>query len=144
MRPLRLSITAFGPFPGTEEIDFTQFSNQNIFLITGPTGGGKTSVFDAVCFALYGEASGGRRETEGFKSDFAPDTATCSVTLRFSIRGREFTVTRTPRQWRQNRKGENVLIPKSGAHPAGGGAGHRCHRGKRAYPSYHGAGRRAV
>lgn len=111
MRPLRLSITAFGPFPGTEEIDFTQFSNQNIFLITGPTGGGKTSVFDAVCFALYGEASGGRRETEGFKSDFAPDTATCSVTLRFSIRGREFTVTRTPRQWRQNRKGENVLIP---------------------------------
>jgi exonuclease SbcC len=111
MRPLRLTLTAFGPFPGTEEIDFTLFSGQNIFLITGPTGGGKTSVFDAICFALYGKASGGRRGTENFKSDFAPDTATCSVVFSFSIRGREFTVSRSPAQWRRNRRDEMVSVP---------------------------------
>ena len=61
MRPLRLIINAFGPYAGKEELDFTKIKGSNIFVISGPTGAGKTTIFDAISFALFGEASGGSR-----------------------------------------------------------------------------------
>ena len=75
MRPIELSMTAFGPFAGTETVDFSAFGQGCLFLVTGDTGAGKTSVFDAISFALYGEASGRTRESKGFHSDFAPRNA---------------------------------------------------------------------
>ncbi|MFC7728977.1 AAA family ATPase [Actinomadura keratinilytica] len=74
MRLHRLEITAFGPFPGTEHIDFDALSDAGLFLIQGPTGAGKTSILDAVCFALYGRVPGARSRNDatGLRSDHAP------------------------------------------------------------------------
>ena len=71
MRPLKLKMTAFGPYSGEQEVDFTLLNKNTLFLITGPTGSGKTSIFDAICFALYGRASGDDRASKGLRSDFA-------------------------------------------------------------------------
>ena len=71
MRPLKLTMSAFGPYAGEEIVDFTLLKDKKIFLITGPTGAGKTTIFDAISFAIYGKASGGDRESENFRSDFA-------------------------------------------------------------------------
>ena len=73
MKPLKLIMEAFGPYVTRQEIDFTRFDGQNLFVITGPTGAGKTTIFDAISFALFGDSSGDSRESENFKSDYAPD-----------------------------------------------------------------------
>ena len=96
MRPIELEMTAFGPYAGTERIDFRLFGSGCLFLVTGDTGAGKTSVFDAISFALYGEASGKTRETRGFHSDFAPRGAETQVFLRFEHDGKIYCVTRSP------------------------------------------------
>ena len=72
MRPINVTISAFGPYKDQVYIDFTQFDN-GIFLITGDTGSGKTTIFDAICFALFGIASGSNRGKSSFISDFADD-----------------------------------------------------------------------
>ncbi|MBQ3669815.1 MAG: SMC family ATPase, partial [Clostridia bacterium] len=99
MKPISLTISAFGPYSEKmEPIDFTQFGSQGIFLITGDTGAGKTTIFDAMAYALYAEASGGRERRSGksFRSDYAsPDTPTF-VTLRFEHRGETYTIRRSP------------------------------------------------
>ena len=64
MRPKLLKMTAFGPYGGEQVIDFTQLEDANMFLIYGPTGGGKTTILDAICYALYGETNGGERSGE--------------------------------------------------------------------------------
>ena len=73
MRPIKLVMSAFGPYAGKAEVDFGSFSGNGVFLITGDTGAGKTTIFDGISFALYGEASGGknRRAGRSFRSDFA-------------------------------------------------------------------------
>jgi len=97
MRPIRIEFSAFGPFPDTWEIDFTRLSGHGLFLITGPTGAGKTTVLDAMVFALYGEAAGARgKHSDRLRSDFATPATTTSVTFEFEIQGRQYRIDRSP------------------------------------------------
>ncbi|MBM6837322.1 AAA family ATPase, partial [Clostridium saudiense] len=98
MRPLRLTINAFGPYAGKEELDFTKIKGSNIFVISGPTGAGKTTIFDAISFALFGEASGGSRSIESLKSHHAKRTEISYVELDFLAKGKEYKITRYPTQ----------------------------------------------
>lgn len=109
MKPLQLTMTAFGPFAGRESIDFTLLGGQGIFLITGPTGSGKTTIFDAITFALYGEASGSGRQPENFRSDCAAPDALCSVELTFSLKGQIHRIYRQPTQLRLGKRGSPVV-----------------------------------
>ena len=109
MKLQTLELSAFGPFKGKTVVDFAAFHGQ-IFLLTGETGAGKTSIFDAVSFALYGEASGGkeRRSGRSFRSDYAdPDTPTY-VTLTFTEGERRYTVTRSPEYERTKKRGSGT------------------------------------
>jgi exonuclease SbcC len=103
----RLSISAFGPFAGTEEIDFDRLSAHGLFLLNGPTGAGKTSVLDAVCFALYGSVPGARQDGKRLRSDHAEPALEPSVTCEFSAQGRHFEVTRSPAWDKPSARGKN-------------------------------------
>ena len=110
MKPRKLTMQAFGPYAGLAEIDFTKLDSAGLFLITGDTGAGKTTVFDAISFALYGEASGGenRRKSKTFRSDYAaPDTETFAE-LTFSHLGELYTVRRTPEYYRAKKNGTGL------------------------------------
>ena len=113
MRPCTLSMTAFGPYAGTETVDFEKFGEKGLFLITGDTGAGKTTIFDGISFALYGEASGSVRDPESLRSGFAGADVETSVTLRFLYGGKSYSVTRSPRYERKKKNGEGTTI-----HPA--------------------------
>ena len=98
MRPLKLTLNAFGPYKGKVEIDFTQFNQKTLFLVSGPTGAGKTTLFDAIAYALYDEASGTSRGKDSFKSQFATDEDLCYVELEFEIAGKKYYIKRSPAQ----------------------------------------------
>lgn len=107
MRIHRLVISAFGPFAGTEEIDFDRLSAHGLFLLNGPTGAGKTSVLDAICFALYGSVPGARQEGKRLRSDHAEPGLEPAVTCEFSAQGRHFEVTRSPAWDKPSTRGKN-------------------------------------
>lgn len=107
MRIHRLEISAFGPFAGTEEIDFDRLSAHGLFLLNGATGAGKTSVLDAICFALYGSVPGARQEGKRLRSDHAEAGAEPRVTCEFSAKGRHFEVSRTPAWNKPSARGKN-------------------------------------
>jgi exonuclease SbcC len=97
---------AFGPFAGSEVVDFTELGERSFFLIHGPTGAGKTTLLDALCFALYGDTSGGEREARAMRSDHAaPDLAT-AVELEFSLGAARYRIQRSPAQSRPKLRGE--------------------------------------
>ncbi len=98
-------MTAFGPFAGTVEVDFDELSASGLFLLTGATGAGKTSVLDAVCFALYGQVPGDRAGARHLRSDHAPAGTAPSVTLRVSIGDRTFRFSRSPAWSRPKQRG---------------------------------------
>ena len=108
MRPLKLTISAFGPFPKETLIDFERLGDSGIFLITGDTGAGKTTIFDAMSFALYGEASGGkeRRSSKSFRSDHASPGTPTFVELEFVHKGMHYRVKRSPEYMRPKLHGE--------------------------------------
>ena len=105
MRPIELEMTAFGPYAATERVDFREFGSSCLFLVTGDTGAGKTSIFDAISFALYGEASGRTRESKNFHSDFAPRGSVPGVVLSFEHEGKTYTVRRSPAYMAAKRDG---------------------------------------
>ena len=96
MKPIKLVISAFGPYKDKVEIDFSKLGNDGIFLITGDTGSGKTTIFDALSFALFGEASGSRRENGSFRSDFAGDDVSTFVELEFVHKDVIYIIERIP------------------------------------------------
>ncbi|MBQ6360668.1 MAG: SMC family ATPase [Lachnospiraceae bacterium] len=104
MRPLLLTMQAFGSYI-KEEIDFESIGS-GLFLITGDTGAGKTTIFDALSFALYGEASGGMKSGSMMRSHYAPDGLLTEVSLTFEIRGEKYTINRRPLQpnWKKDKK----------------------------------------
>lgn len=104
MKPLKLTMEAFGPFCEKQVLDFSQL--EDMFLISGTTGAGKTTIFDAISMALFGEASGDIRQSDNFKSDFANPNDTCSVELVFEVNKKIYTVYREPKQVRLNRNNE--------------------------------------
>ena len=111
MRPILLEISAFGPYAGHTVIDFTPFCG-SLFLLTGETGAGKTSIFDAISFALYGEASGGkeRRNGKSFRSDFAAPEAKTYVKFVFEQAGRRYEVERAPEYERPKLRGNGTTV----------------------------------
>lgn len=107
MRPLRLVMSAFGPYAGLTEIDFSEFGETGVFLVTGDTGAGKTTIFDAISFALYGEASGGteKRTGKSFRSDYAAPADKTYVEYEFCHKGKNYRIERNPEYMRAKKRG---------------------------------------
>ncbi|HEY7717859.1 MAG TPA: SMC family ATPase, partial [Pedococcus sp.] len=105
MRLHRLTATAFGPFAGTVDVDFDDVSSAGLFLVRGATGAGKTSLLDAVCFALYAAVPGSRPSGRSLRSDHAPRDVVPTVTLEFTASGRRFRVERSPEFLRPKKRG---------------------------------------
>lgn len=108
MKPIHLTISAFGPFADKVEIPFSKLGNGGLFLVSGDTGAGKTTIFDAICFALFGEASGSNRGIDSVRSDFANDKVKTYVELIFQHRDKEYRITRNPAYPRPKKSGEGM------------------------------------
>lgn len=115
MKPLKLILSGWGPYRDSQTIDFTPVAGGGLFLITGPTGAGKTTVFDAVTFALYGEVSGSIREKDSLRSDFAAADQTTWVELTFVHRGEIYRIVRNPRYERAKLRGEGTTSENENA-----------------------------
>lgn len=98
MRPVELMIQAFGPYAERETIDFTQLVGRSMFVVSGRTGAGKTMIFDAMTFALYGKASGALRNASDFRSQYAQPEVKTEVDFSFTIRGERYRIVRQPQQ----------------------------------------------
>ena len=107
MRPIQLTMTAFGPYKGTEIVDFRELKDNRLFVISGATGAGKTTIFDGICFALYGQASGeDRTDIRAMRSDFADDAVQTTVELMFDIHNRTYRIMRQIPYVKQGNKSE--------------------------------------
>ena len=115
MRPTKLVMSAFGPYASNTVLDLSKLGESGIYLITGDTGAGKTTIFDAIAFALFGEASGNNREAAMLRSKYAdPDTPT-SVELYFSYGGKDYYVKRNPEYDRPKTRGGGVTTERANA-----------------------------
>lgn len=115
MKPLRLVMSAFGPYAKRTEVDFTKLGERGLYLICGDTGAGKTTVFDAIVFALYGEASGANREPYMFRSKYAAGDTPTFVELSFSYCGKIYKILRNPEYERKKSRGDGVTSEKANA-----------------------------
>ncbi|MFF4054267.1 AAA family ATPase [Streptomyces sp. NPDC001668] len=115
MRLHRLDITAFGPFGGSQKVDFDELSAAGLFLLHGPTGAGKTSVLDAVCYALYGSVPGARQSGQGtaLRSDHAAAGTRTEIRLELTVAGRRLEVTRQPPWERPKKRGSGTTLDKA-------------------------------
>ena len=115
MRPIKLTMSAFGPYADEETLDFGKLGNNAVYLITGDTGAGKTTIFDAITFALFGEASGKVREPNMFRSKYADAKTPTEVILTFASGEKIYTVRRNPEYMRESRRGEGLTTQKAAA-----------------------------
>ncbi|OPY60274.1 MAG: Nuclease SbcCD subunit C [Pelotomaculum sp. PtaU1.Bin065] len=115
MKPLKLTISAFGPYAGTQALDFTELGSRSFFLIHGPTGSGKTTILDAMCFALYGDTSGAEREGRQMRSDHADLSAVTEITFDFAVGAEIYRVKRNPEQERPKKRGAGTTAMRAEA-----------------------------
>ena len=116
MKPLQLTMRAFGAYADEQTIDFTLLGDKNFFLIHGPTGSGKTTILDAISFALYGSASGDLRESKSLRSDYAPAEQKTEVEFTFSSGEQIYQVLRAPEQELKKQRGEGTRkVPAAAA-----------------------------
>ncbi len=108
MRPLKLVLSAFGPYADRTELDFEKLGENGLYLITGDTGAGKTTIFDAITYALYGDGSGANREPSMFRSKYAKADVPTEVELTFLCREKVYKITRSPEYERPKARGEGV------------------------------------
>ncbi|MCE9678287.1 SMC family ATPase [Shewanella sp. AS1] len=115
MRPITLSMSAFGPFATEQTIDFNALGRNPLFLINGPTGSGKTTILDAICFALYGKTTGDEREGTQMRCDLASDDRLTEVSFTFELGERRYQIRRVPEQLRAKKSGDGFTTQKSEA-----------------------------
>ena len=108
MKPISLTIEAFGPYRDSVTLDFNELQNHSMFLISGPTGAGKTSILDAMVYALYGEPSGEVRKTDAIRSDFAEPERMTRVDFSFAIGEAQYRVERLPKQLVAKKRGTGM------------------------------------
>ena len=114
MRPTKLIMSAFGPYAGKTMLDLDKLGERGLYLITGDTGAGKTSIFDAIIFALYGSASGDNRDASMLRSKYASDDTPTEVELTFLYGGKEYTVKRNP-EYERPKRGGGTTVKKASA-----------------------------
>ena len=122
MKPIKLKICAIGPYAGEVPwIDFEQFENKGLFLISGDTGAGKTTIFDAICFALYGKNSAAERDEKKMRSEYAKPDVESYVDFYFSHQGKNYHIKRSPGYDRPNLRREGFITepPKATLYPEG-------------------------
>jgi len=115
MRPIKLTVSAFGPYADRMVLDMDKLGENGLYLITGDTGAGKTTIFDAITFALYGEASGNNREPAMLRSKYAEPETPTEVSLTFSYAGKIYTVKRNPEYERPSKRGDKFTTEKANA-----------------------------
>lgn len=115
MRPLRMKMSAFGPYARETEIDFKLLGEKGLYLITGDTGAGKTTIFDGICYALFGSPSGANRDAGMLRSKYAEDNVPTYVELEFLLRGEMYRVRRNPEYMRKKARGEGFTKQTAGA-----------------------------
>lgn len=108
MKPLKIKISAFGPYKNCIDIDFEKLGESGIFLITGDTGAGKTTIFDSISFALFGEVSGSNRPVPSVRSDFADNDTETFVELEFTHKNKKYKIRRNPAYERTKKRGEGT------------------------------------
>ncbi len=109
MKPICIEMSAFGPYKDKIEIDFTKVGENGIFLITGDTGAGKTTIFDAIVFALFGEVSGSNRQVSSIRSDFSDANVETYVILTFKHKEKVYTIRRNPQYERARKNGDGLV-----------------------------------
>jgi len=114
MRPIKLTVSAFGPYAGKTEFDFDKLGTGGLYLITGDTGAGKTTIFDAITYALYGDPSGNNREVSMFRSKYADINTPTFVRLVFNYKGKEYTIERNPEYERAAQRGNGLTKQTAG------------------------------
>ncbi len=110
MKPVYLSMQAFGPFAAKEEVDFTRLGENPLFLINGPTGAGKSTLLDAICFALYGQAADDDRDPAALRSDMAASHSLTEVEFLFALGEKQYRIFRMPAQDRPKQRGEGFTM----------------------------------
>ena len=115
MRPLKLIISGFGPYAERTVLDMERLGDEGIYLISGRTGKGKTSIFDAISFAIYGEASGSQRDVSMLRSRFADADTPTQVDLTFSYRDKIYRIIRNPEYMRRAKRGSGLVRQAAGA-----------------------------